>query len=224
MESHTFDFINIGIHVVAAILGLSLNILTIIIIIKGKKFGNGIKIQLVNLAVANILCSLSALVPAIVDGLLLLPNLNIGVTIMVCDLLHYAMRVSFQASLTSSTSISLERFVAVYRPIKIREYRCRHIVLTTITIWILSIAVNIQLLFKQDFYSDYAEDSNQTCIFELYVKHSPFDYISDLVGFFLPLITIVTSYLLICIRLKRRKVIGEQPESSKQQANHQVSF
>ena len=59
-EMELDSIINLSIHVLFAILGICLNSLTILVLLRGSKFGKAIKIQLINLAIADLLSSLVA--------------------------------------------------------------------------------------------------------------------------------------------------------------------
>ena len=213
------DIAYITIYGLAALVGLCLNSLTIAIIVNGIKFGKGIKIQLTNMAVADILCSIATLSSGIVEGLTVLPIPYIW---EVCGLMQLVNIVFFQASLLSNTAISLERFVAVYFPLKMREYRRRHVIIITVGIWILSVLINLSYIEEFHFYADPLTNPDKFCISELYLAPSAITLVGYSICYFLPLTVIVTSYTLICIKLRRRKVVGEQQSSKDQLVNIQV--
>ena len=214
----SLDIAYISIYGLSALLGLFLNTLTITILLKGKKFGKGIRIQLVNLAVADTLSSLVVFIFAIFEGLLAVPNINVYVILDVCGILHYFLNFQFQASLMSNTAISLERFVAVYFPLKIREYRRRHVIAVTIAIWILTFVVDMPWIFEIELHADPSFNKNHFCTSELFLEPVELDLIIYSTCYFFPLTIIVTSYTLICIKLKRRRQIGDHHTVNQQHA------
>ena len=219
----SLNIANICIYVLSALLGLFLNTLTIAILLKGKKFGKGIRIQLVNLAIADTLCSLVALVYAIVEGVVVLPSFSSYSTLKVCGLLQYIMNLLFQASLMSNTAISLERFVAVYFPLKMRDYQRCHVIAVTIAIWIFALVSSLPLVYKMGLYSNPSYNPDYLCMSKLFFIPSPTNIAVYSACYFLPVAVIVTSYTLISIKLKRREVIGERTDADNQRVNIQVS-
>ena len=218
----SLNIANICIYGLSALLGLFLNTLTITILLKGKKFGKGIRIQLVNLAVTDTLCSLVALVYAIVEGVVVLPSFSGYSTLKVCGFLQYVATLLFKASLMSNTVISLERFVAVYFPLKMRDYQRRHIIAVTIAIWIFAFLSNLQLLYRVKFYSSPLYNPNYLCISKIFFSPTAMDISMYSACYFIPVAIIITCYTLISIKLKRRKIIGESHDTKDHSVNIQV--
>ena len=219
--NNSLDLVYTVLTFILAIVGLFFNACTITIIIRGDNFGKGIKIQLMNLAVADVLCSLASVTAEIsdsVEGLPMLHKLNF------CRMLQMLNPIVFLGSLLSNTAISLERFVAVYFPLKMKEYRRRHVITVTVAVWILPVLMNLQRLFTSDVYfRDYFSPDEFACLSEIYLPPSTVR-IALYVGFVcLPVLIIITCYTLICIKLKRRKVIGEQHRSNHSSVNIQVN-
>lgn len=202
-----------------AILGIFFNACTIAIITKGTKFGKGIQIQLINLAVADILCSLVALVTKISDSI---EGVPISLILQFCEVLHLLIPLVFQASLLSNTAISLERLVAVYFPLRMREYRQRHVIITTITIWLLAAMTNIYWLLQRSAYDDLHPAVESKCTLRYHVMPTEIQEALYMIINCLPVTIIVASYTLIGIKLMRRKVIGEQHKSSSSHINKRV--
>ena len=217
--NNSLDLVYTVLTFILAIVGLFFNACTITIIIRGDNFGKGIKIQLMNLAVADVLCSLASVTAEIsdsVEGLPMLHKLNF------CRMLQMLNPIVFLGSLLSNTAISLERFVAVYFPLKMREYRRRHVITVIATVWVLSVLINLQWLLTNDIYVHHYANPEFACISQNYLPPTKLR-IASYAGFVcLPVLIIVTCYTLICIKLKRRKVIGEQHRSSHSSVNIQV--
>ena len=99
----------------AAILGTSLNAGSILVIAFGKMCGKGIKLQLVNLAITNMV------------GAVLIPSYLIStfqphayysfLSSSLCKFLLWTIYSPFYVSLLCNMVISLERFVAIYFPL-----------------------------------------------------------------------------------------------------------
>ena len=215
---NSLDLVFAVLAIILSILGLFLNACTIAIIIRGDNFGKGIKIQLINLAVADILCSLATVAlkaSNCLEGFLLMLQL--------CRVLELFNPLVFLARLISNTAISLERFVAVYFPLKMREYRRRHVITVIIAIWMISALLKIFWSLTNNVYVHHYANPELPCMSKIYLPPTK-GRIASYVGFVcLPVLIIVTCYTLICIKLKRRKVIGEQHRSNYSSVNIQVN-
>ena len=194
-----------------ATLGLFFNVCAITIITKGKRFGKSIKTQLINLTVADMLCSVVSIVSKVFTGLKGLSAVQFWIA------LEFLVSFVFLASLLSNTAISLERFVAVYFPLKMREYRRKHVTIVVVTIWTLSAVTNALWFLKGEGTPEFK------CYYYQY-DAPPTGIRLVLYGVIVccPVIIMITCYTLICIKLKRRKVIGERRWRKQSRVNIQV--
>ena len=209
----------VGITVFLSILGLCFNACAVTIIIKGSKFGKSIRIQLINMAVADILCSLAAIVSGISDSL---EGLPVSYVVQFQKAQQFTMPVLYIASLLSNTVISMERFVAVYFPLKMREYRRRHVITVIVIIWVLSVVVNLQLLLKKDAIVYHPVNIRLACTLKRKPPLSVVRVASYVIVICLPVVIIVTCYTLIGVKLARRTVIGVKRGNRQSSVNTQV--
>ena len=215
------DVIYILLTILSAVLGLCFNSLTIAIIVKGKNFGKNIKIQLTNMAVADTLCSLATLISGIAEGLSIL---RVPYILEFCGLLQFVNALLFHGSLMSNTAISLERFVAVYFPLKMREYRRVHVVTVVIAVWLLSFLDLAQWISDIKMFTDPQFNPERVCTAQTYLAPTDAMIASYVTCACFPVFIIVVSYTLICIKLKRRKVIGEEIRCRNSYVNIQVNI
>ena len=213
------EIIYVVFTILPAVLGLCFNSIAIRIILKKCKFGKGIRMQLMNMAVADILCSIATLVSGIVEGISVLP---IPYILEFCGSLVFVNSTLFQASLLSNTAICLERFVAVYFPLKMKEYRRRHVITVIIAIWILSVVTNIQWAVDVKVHADPYYNPEYACTTLIYLAPTEVQLTSNVVFYCLPVLIIVTFYTLISIKLIRRKGVGERHVQSHSTVNTRV--
>jgi hypothetical protein len=191
-----------------SLLGITLNSIAIIIILHGKTFGKSIKIQLLNLAITDLLYA--ALAPSLGILTLCLPSYP-GNRIL-CKLQQYIVYSIALASVLGNAVIGLERFVAVYFPLRMSSYRKRHVTMVVLATWILAFVLQIDIAVDSGLTPDV--DNTELILCRLGQEGLTANRSIKLaiplliVKFLLPITTILITYMLICVKLKRPKRVG----------------
>lgn len=126
----------------AVIGGLLLNLLTILVLTLGKKNSSEMRVQLVNLAIAD--CFMALVEPQV----FLAHRENISVPIALCKFAGFAQYCTLTISTLCNTAISVDRFTAVYYPIKFQLYKTHHKILTALAIWVIAIGIDLGTLIN----------------------------------------------------------------------------
>ena len=215
--------INLVIHGIFAFFGLVLNTFTLVVIALGTKFGRGMKLQLGNLAIADLLCSLLTPGSAVVGGIVILPYPD---STILCKMQQYITSVAFCTSLLCGAAISLERLVAVYFPLKMKEYRPRHAIVVLLSAWICTFALNVDSLIDNEVVTNPQRNNTMKCVSGRYLLMQDVGgsllYLST-TRFLIPVVTILAAYGLIAIKLLTRKRIGVKHKFSKHRKLTSVS-
>lgn len=119
----THKIILIAYYISTLVLGVTLNLATIAVLFGGTNVGQGVRIQLTNLAVADMLFAITFSIPELVYT-------------PFTDAVLYEMASFFSIiSLCCNAGISLERFIVVYFPLRARGYTTRHKLLVVGGVW-----------------------------------------------------------------------------------------
>ena len=188
------------------VFGVAFNIVTIMTLSTGKRSSKEVRVQLINLAIAD--CVWALVGPVI--------NLHIRLekpmtsNAVICKLINFMGFLMITVSPLCSVAISIDRFVAVYFPMKIIHYRTCHKIMAAVSVWLIGTLVDMGSLFN----SHIAEVKNQSWCFGAPIRYKepmPFEKFAIVSGikFALPSIIIVIMYSLIAAKLKQRQDIGE---------------
>lgn len=127
------------------IMGIVFNIISILVVMRGKhtaKAIKGTKIQLVNQSAGDLTMALICTPRTIVRDLAFSwPDSE-----ALCRLVPFFGQSAFESSVAWSVAISIERFVAVFFPFRIRFYRGRHKIIVAVALWTLMAISNIEYL------------------------------------------------------------------------------
>ena len=198
----------------SALTGIVLNVLTIIVLVTGHKNSKEVRVQLVNLALADIIFS----VIAPVTFLHIRFEIPLTSNLAICKIAGFLGFYVVTLSPLCSVAISIDRVMAVYFPMRIRRYRRRHKIITAILVWMISLVVDMGALFN----AFVKELHGEVWCFCSPVRYSkPFTffefYIASGVKYGVPALIIITMYSLIAYKLLRRKTLGERTDSVKKQ-------
>ena len=124
-----------------------------------------------------------------------------------CKAVHYAVRVSIAATVLAMMLISVDRFYAVFYPLKGKLFRKPRI--ASAVIWILSLI----LMIPPVLYYQVKFDPKQNA--HICNRFWPSDHVSKIFHICLfmllytfPLVIMAILYVLICVKLWRRKIPG----------------
>ncbi|XP_067939444.1 growth hormone secretagogue receptor type 1-like [Watersipora subatra] len=197
--------------VCAACFGVLVNILTISTLAVGTNIGKKVKIQLINLAVAD--CLLALLYPGLI--MTELYQYTFDGQRSICKLYRIIAETALHASPISSAAISVERFVIVFYPFKSKVF-------TRVTLYKI-VYVTWALAFFPEFFSYLATNLSENkmiefCKGERLFENSIYHWIQT-VKYLIPASTIVVSYTLIVIKLclRKRKKVGNSTLSKMRQ-------
>lgn len=216
------DYLFTTLCATCAVLGVVFNLLTIITLLTGRRNSREIRIQLVNLAISDLLWSLVG--PAIFVYI----RLEIPMTSneALCKLISFLGFLVVTVSPLCNVAISLDRFVAVYFPMKIINYRTRHKVMAAAAVWMIGILVDMGTLFN----AHTGEWDNQTWCYARPIiydktKTLPFEQflIATAIKFGLPSIVMIVMYALIAGKLHKRHGVGDGNADIKDQLQKRVS-
>ncbi|XP_067929819.1 rhodopsin-like isoform X1 [Watersipora subatra] len=204
-------------QIIIFIAGVTLNVLNIIILVRGKKFGRRIKMQLLNVAVADILSAIN--VPGSSPVYSYSTLTNYPNSLALCQM-HELIRYSaFIASLVFHGTIAIERFVGVYFPFLISRYKRPQIIAVILFGWLLSFGSTIDMMLASVLVPT---ETGFTCFVDFYLKSRVnVNVPSYFVKIFIPSIVIMVAYTMIWYRLRQKK-IGIKKSSKERTKNREV--
>ena len=202
-----FDDYSVGTaYILMTVLGITFNSLAIIAIARGKRTSGEVKIQLINLAVADFLSA--AFLPAY--GLMSILRLSFPQNVPLCSFIRIAAFGPFYTSPLWNTAISIERVAVVYFPLKMRYYTKNTKLIVAAVVWIIGFlpdSIESLLYSKVDnfagtwvcyVYPPWLENNRKSYEWAATIKYC------------LPSLIIVISYTLIAIKLGSKSRIGER--------------
>ncbi|XP_067950256.1 psychosine receptor-like [Watersipora subatra] len=198
---------------ICSTMGFILNVFTLAVIITGKRFAQNIKLQLGNMAIADLLCSILLPSSTLFGGLVKVPyHSNI-----LCKVHSHIVYSLFYSSLLFNTALAVEKFVAVYFPLRMFCYERRHIISVIVSVWSLAFLAEIDILFKSNVHISTITGMPGCYSAE---EHRTFDenklqcilYSGLRLG--IPATIMLLAYSLIAIKLMKRRNVGESDVSA----------
>ncbi|XP_067942536.1 substance-K receptor-like [Watersipora subatra] len=185
--------------IAATAIGVTLNTLTILTIAFGNNIGKEVRIQLINLAVADLIMAAFFPTSMMTDNVLYLPFRG---NLAWCATSFCISLSAAQASLLSNAAISIERFIVVYYPFRLAQYGRSQKCIVIALIWILSIVPEIFTAL----HSEVVEHRNgkSYCKIGQVRTFKYFQWLST-AQCLIPTVIIIGSYSLIFIKLCVRK-------------------
>lgn len=186
-----------------AVLGITLNIGTIITVRKGRSFKKkGIKLLLTNKSLADLLTSLTFPVAYALKPYWPYP------TMLALFILASIASFAIYTSLLWNTVLSVERFVAVYFPLRTLTNRKRSNGITCVFVWLVAFtaALTCALMSLADCNNDSLLDlqvTSQCALMFHFDRHN-----EDLMKFAaVPCVIILIMYCLVTFKVCRRKMV-----------------
>lgn len=213
----------IAAYAVIATLGLSLNIVALVIIICGKKFGKSVKMQLLNLSIVDLIGAALVTTLDVTTGCK--PQTYFGNTAM-CKVHLFTLFTVLYLSVLLNMVIAIERFVAVYFPLKMLTYRKRDRIAVISATWIAASIVNLDIAI----YSQVQPSTYHSNITICDVQNTLIDSSSDLLQLtvrlklLLPTFTILLMYILIFVKLKCHQRLGGNESNSRRSTDQKVFY
>ncbi|XP_067943107.1 growth hormone secretagogue receptor type 1-like [Watersipora subatra] len=189
--------------------------MTIVVLKLGENMKKGTRIQLVNMAVANLL--MAAFYPI----LILEDRLNIPFegTEAWCKVESFIAVSAVHASPLSAAAISLERVIIIFYPFRAKLYRKQHKYAVVGMIWICAAVPQVVIVNAGRLVEDTA--GNRFCVMGKALPLQVYEWILT-TRYVLPSIIIAVSYSLIFIKLCERKK-SLIASSSSNQNNQSIS-
>lgn len=127
---------------ISGIGGALLNLLAVLVLLTGHKNSKEMRVQLVNLAIVDTLMSM------VEPQIYYHHRFEDSVDLPTCKFAGFAQYCTLTLSTFCNTVISIDRFIAVYFPLKAQQYKTFHKVVTAIFIWLIAVAVDLGTIFN----------------------------------------------------------------------------
>ncbi|XP_010734924.2 5-hydroxytryptamine receptor 2B [Larimichthys crocea] len=182
------------------------NILVILAVSLERKLQNATNYFLMSLAVADLLVGLLVMPIALITVLF---NSEWPLPGPLCPIWLFLDVLFSTASIMHLCAISLDRYIAIKKPIQHSQYKSRAKALLKIAlVWLISICIAIPIPIKglKDYhpYNNITFNSNHTCLLKTDTFRE-FIMFGSLVAFFIPLTIMLVTYLLT-VQVLRKKV------------------
>ena len=197
-----------SVYMLITLLGLGLNSLTIFIVGLGNNIGKEFKIQLINLAVADIV--LAVLDPAYTAIHVL--RLPFPESPILCKILCFAGNAANYTSLLCNAAICLERFVIIFFPFKASQYTKRHKLLVIAAVWIAGALPGSGSLI----YANIKQSRNSFRCQDKPIPDRSLDPILRTLKYVTPAFLIVSVYTMVFVKLCFQKSNGMKRNLSNQ--------
>ena len=201
--SKTENDVIASVYLSMAIGGFFLNTLTICIIGVDKNMNNDAKIQIINLAVADALMDVFGPIRFIMGHL----RLSFVSNLPLCKLILFLEFSSHYTSLLCVVAISLERLVIIYFPFRARQYRSNHKLLVVGLAWLIGSLPSLEVVMRaglkeiNGIHSCIDVGPKDLASYQMQTKLWSLKYL-------LPILIIVGSYSLVCIKICSRESTG----------------
>ena len=206
-------------YVISFVIALLGNIFGIYIVIKRSSKRSMVHWLIANMACADLIVALVAM-PYYIRYLLVANKWYEGVMgEITCKLIHYLFNVSIAASILTISIISLDRFAAIFLPLKVRLLNKPKTM--TCVIWGFSLSCMVLIAMVSTVIKH--TDGNYYCV-NLWNNDKQetqrilkiFYTSLFVVCYALPLVIVSQMYVLICIKLWLRKIPGNFTDSNQQ--------
>ena len=203
-----------GTLILQSTLGVVLNIITILAISFGKKTGKKVKMQLINLAVADCLMALF-----VVPGYSYVDELSLSTSLQ-CKLFFFTYYALSHAGLICNSVISIERAFIVLFPLQEKFYRKLHRIYVIVFIWLCTTLPEIEELLYQELIVVHVNGYSSFICTRANLTQKQISV--WLLWYLVPVSVILISYTAIFLKLfLRRRSSITQNASTKQQASYQ---
>ena len=196
------------VYAITIMFGLAGNSLGLHLALKKKAGNQAINMLIANMAVADLLVTIFAMPYSLI-------YLHVGVRWIggiigqiTCKIVHFSYQISIPASIITVLLVSLDRFFAIWYPMRGKVFR--KVKITTAAIWICSAAYAIPFKLANDIYE---YNGNYYCV----RFFSPFDnknsrqiyyLITFIFLYCIPLVILLVLYTLISRKVWQRKIPG----------------
>ncbi|XP_015232153.1 PREDICTED: 5-hydroxytryptamine receptor 2B [Cyprinodon variegatus] len=180
------------------------NILVILAVSLERKLQNATNYFLMSLAVADLLVGLLVMPIALIT---VLYNSRWPLPDFLCPIWLFLDVLFSTASIMHLCAISLDRYIAIKRPIQHSQYKSRAKALAKIAlVWLISIGIAIPIPIKglRNLHNNITFNNNHTCLLKP-DTFSDFIIFGSLTAFFIPLTIMMIIYLLT-VQVLRKKV------------------
>lgn len=190
-------------YVGAIVLTITGNLISVVVLTKGRRCNTGIRTFLINLAVADLLMGILCIPLTFtyaINGRWIFPA-------WMCPVVQFTQMLVVTVSVYMNTAISIDRFLAIKYPLKLLRHTWLASRRTIIAIWLVSIALSsVQLVVCRT-----SKDSLGVQCREKW----PDDYIKRwytvavlIITYLIPVLFIIIMYTMVCMQLWHRSAPG----------------
>ena len=206
------------------VLGVLLNTLLICVVKLGSNTSKEVHIQLINLAIADMLFGATTCAMAIV-GQNLTPYSLYPQNEQFCTFVVFTYSSLMWSSSLWRLAISIERFAIIYFPLKARFYTFKKKLAVTITVWTCCLSLGIygatkSTMFETEYFGFWEGPVKLMQCSEDSVLPGTIIYTAILS--LLPFLVIIIMYALIALKLCRRTNIGDTERTNSSPQTTQV--
>lgn len=200
--SGSFVIMAASTYALFAVMGVTFNITGIYIIVVGKRTSPKVKIQLINLAVADILT-------ALFDPCFVILNIiGFPFTMFQCKVWYFFCHVFRYAGILCNVAICLERLVIVFFPLRPSRHQKKHKYIVVALIWICSTAAGVPTAIPIGYK---IANTSVVCAVDLGSKFITIEIFMMIliIKYALPPAIITVVYVAVILKLYSRRPIGQ---------------
>ena len=193
-------------------IAIILNLIVAAAFFKGKELRTPASLFLANLTLTDLICSLSLMIEAVLNFILLQLPLEVNSLNGICKFSNYLSGLSYIALSATLSGLSIERYNVIVRT-KSRGINLNKAKLLIIIIWIYGVVTAIPLGFTvgTTFILHTNGKNYSRCV--LLYEHSTFNAVFYIIGFFalflVPFLSILFAYYKIALRIYHNKRPGQ---------------
>lgn len=203
-------------------LGVIFNIVSLLILKSGKYSNKSTRIQLLNQAANDLLMSIIC-PPRFIVRELVIPWPN---SPALCKVVVFSSETVFMSSVIWNAAISIERFIAVFFPLRMLSYTSKQKTIVAAVVWCVAIAINIDNFV---FYTIVDRYSRPQCLSTNPLKQNhPVRYqVLDALPYIILSLTIIVMYTCVGLKLLFRRYVRhperheEDPTDQTEKVNHE---
>ena len=205
------DYVWLGACILMGLIGFVLNVFVLLVVSYGDNISKEVKIQVINLAIADILMSVLETVTEAIYYL----NLPFPNNIALCKIYRFVRRIAAYISLLICTVISVERFVIFFFPFKVSRYtKTRKCVAMAVT-WACATLVAIRPVVDAEVVLNGPDRYKCVVYYSLILTEVGNIWLVSL-QYIVPSLVIITLYTLIFIKMSFPRTSNLRCHSSSQ--------
>ncbi|KAM6394437.1 LOW QUALITY PROTEIN: psychosine receptor [Pluvialis apricaria] len=215
-DDHTLDkYLFPFVYSMVMIISVPINCISLYVSCIQVRKRNELAVYLFNLSLADLLYSL--ILPLWIDYAWNGDNWRLSA--LLCQISAFLMYMNFYTSTAFLACISVDRYLALVHPLKLRQLRTRRFsLIVSIIVWLLESILNSVILVKKEVFNDPCNFTNHTLCYDNYPLEwwqAGINLFRICSGYLVPLIIIVFCYYKI-IQVVRRQSKATSSEERKE--------